>query len=209
MTLLLSRQVFNLPHYGLSSTGGQALGARQRPRPRAASRGTPARGSQAPQERPSFRRRHKPLTSSVRLARIPAAAAALRFNNTVTELLISGNGLGNVGIEHICNAVGKNTTIHRLDLSRNNGGVTQRGAEKAAAAIAGLLTDNATLTALNISGNNMGDVGMKQARVGERSGVFQACSFAPPLGCMGVLVCLCPCHLASVILLSPSLAADR
>lgn len=82
----------------------------------------------------------------------------------MAELLISGNGIGNVGVEAIASAARKNTALRRIDLARNGAGVNQRGGDRAAAALAYLLRDNASLTALNISGNNMGDLGMKTAR---------------------------------------------
>lgn len=157
INLLLSRQTFNLPHYGLSPAGGKALGAERETPPRR--RGTPlllcllepAASHQTPAASPR--------------PRLPSpTAAAVRVNISITELLIPGNGLGNVGIEHVANAVRKNGTIRKLDLSRNNGGINQRGGERAVAAVAQLLRDNATLTALNVSGNNMGDAGMKLVR---------------------------------------------
>lgn len=87
-----------------------------------------------------------------------ALGAALANNLAVKVLDLAENSLGPQGIEAVATALFKNKTVTRLNLSRNSA-TNDPGM---IAALVGLFEMNRTLTAVCISGNAVGDRGMRQ-----------------------------------------------
>jgi len=80
-------------------------------------------------------------------------AEELKVISTLTELNLSGNGIGDQGATGLAEALKVNSTVRVLILSRN--GICDQGATGLAEA----LTVNSTLTELHLDGNEIGDQG--------------------------------------------------
>jgi hypothetical protein len=82
--------------------------------------------------------------------------AALRRNDTITMLDISGNEAGDVSMATLAGALGTNYTLRSIDLSMSNiGHVGVRALAKG-------LKSNATLTHLDLGMNKLGDRGVME-----------------------------------------------
>ena len=66
---------------------------------------------------------------------------------------LSGNNIGDEGVEDLCKVVPYNTTLTQLNLADNKLG------DLSASEIAGSLVDNSSLVHINLSGNFIGDEG--------------------------------------------------
>ena len=75
---------------------------------------------------------------------------------SVTELDISGNNIGDVGIACLATVLQANTTMKRLDIGRNLNGIAVNGAKSLGKAI----SVNSSLEVLDIGGNSIGDEGV-------------------------------------------------
>jgi Leucine Rich repeat len=77
-----------------------------------------------------------------------ALAKMLRVNNSLRELGLGRNNVGNEGAAAIADALTCNTTLLRLDLEGNN--ISEKGAM---AILKALKSHNRTVTLLNLKGN--------------------------------------------------------
>jgi len=78
--------------------------------------------------------------------------------NTMNELHLNGNNIGDEGAKMISDALKRNTALTLLDLSDNNIG------DEGARMISDALKCNTTLTELNLQCNNIGDAAKEQLR---------------------------------------------
>jgi hypothetical protein len=79
----------------------------------------------------------------------------IKNNNTITEIDLKNNNIGNNGAKALADALKVNNIITKLELWDNNIGI------EGAIAIAGMLEKNTTITKLELWDNNIGDDGAK------------------------------------------------
>lgn len=97
----------------------------------------------------------------VDLVNLETLTKSLEKNTTITKLNFSKNHICEQGLTYFASIIAKNATITNLDLSLNNNGFIS--SEKSGLDAIGLsLKDNKTLVTLNLSYNSLGKLGAKK-----------------------------------------------
>ena len=97
----------------------------------------------------------------VDLVNLETLTKSLEKNTTITKLNFSKNHICEEGLTYFASIIAKNATITNLDLSLNNNGFIS--SEKSGLDAIGLsLKDNKTLVTLNLSYNSLGKLGAKK-----------------------------------------------
>lgn len=80
-------------------------------------------------------------------------ASAILDNDSLTLIDLSGNNIGDEGVEDLCKVIPYNKTLTQLNMADNKLG------DLSASELAGSLVDNTSLVHINLSGNFIGDEG--------------------------------------------------
>ncbi|CAF1424534.1 unnamed protein product [Adineta steineri] len=84
-----------------------------------------------------------------------STAIQLQNDKMITMMDLSGNHIGDTGIQYLATVLQNNTTIKQLNLSNN--GISDTGVQY----LADMLRSNTTITSINLSRNQIGDIGAK------------------------------------------------